>query len=699
MSGLLYRDDFQGRLLLAYLALNAVLLAAGFWRRSDARTQRFAGLAFVALTCAAILLNRARLFGYAPVLNPDEALFAANAMRSVFGWTNWGMIDPTTSGPLNSIVLTWPRLYGGDITLYTGRLTAALLACGTTAWIYAAARKLMAPALAALAAWPIALFYVTTADFEFVHFSSEQLPVFLIAGSICCLISVAVTPAMLSTALAAFLIGLIPFAKLQGLPWAALLGVAALAVAGFSRHPRGRGRLLAVTVGFGLLPAALFIVPLAIAGAFDDFVKSYFVQQYLRSSFVSDGSLPKLVREAPTICAMMIATLATVVVAAVAAILHRSSRSEPWAPDRRLIALCVFAVVAVAVAAVSVALPRRNFPHYLQFLLPALSLLGIAALAVLARLRLRGRRQLAAALMIGAAALSPSLAVNREQAKFAAVTRWSNGAAMTGGLSSARSLAWLRPQPGDTMVCWGWRPECHVDGAMKSATRDATNENQLYATDLRPYFRSRFIADFLDSKPDFVIDYVTPRSFVFNDAAKYGVRTFPEFDRLIATDFDPMSRVDTVEACPRLYVRKARSAALSKALVAFGEITGPSGDATTPRAIDDRSTFETCGDYWLLPKGTTGTLTIRFAHPSTVKSVLILNTSHGIVGGRAAERLRVSLQDAGRSVASREVILKGFPRWTAIEFDSPQFASAMTLDILSYRGEGGGLNEVKVYAD
>src|SRR6186713_114095 len=80
------------------------------------------------LACAAlVLLNRVHILQFDQVINPDEAMMAASAMRTRHGWLSWDIVDPQTSGPLNATILAWPYLFGKDITLFSARLTG--IAC------------------------------------------------------------------------------------------------------------------------------------------------------------------------------------------------------------------------------------------------------------------------------------------------------------------------------------------------------------------------------------------------------------------------------------------------------------------------------------------------------------------------------------------------------------------------------------------
>lgn len=683
-------------LLSAYLAATVCII---FWiRMASVKVDRAADIAFLAATFAAIFTVRFPSFSHATPLNVDEALFAANAMRSYFGWTNWGMIDPTTSGPLNSIILTWPHIFGGDITLYSGRVTAALIACGVTGFVYASARRITPQIWAIIATLPCALFYTTTRNFDFIHYSSEQLPVLLIAGSIYFLICFAQRPTKLSCGIAAVLAGSIPFAKLQGLPWAALLGLAILVVACTCNPGRVRkSALIALTIVFGSLPAVLFLLPLVFTGDFDDFVKSYLLQQYLRKGS-EKSSIIALLTMASSVRAFTIAAAA--ITAICAALVLSSLRKRSWPELSKVQSfLIILTLLALSVAFSSVLLPGRNYQHYLLFLIPALSLASISATSIVASFCSGIAIRRTAFILIGLGSILPTLALLSNELSYDRHLKRAFKGLLTEGPTSPNSLSWLRPKSDDTIVCWGWQPECYVESGLKSATRDGTNENQLYSTELRPYFRERFLADFSRSTPAFVIDFVAPGGFGFDHFEYQSIKTFPEFNKMIEAEFGAMSKVDPPSRCPRLFVRRSRLETLEKTLVEFDTIEGPSAPEAPPRAVDDRSTFESCRDYWLLPERTTGTLAISFRKPSEVRTVEILNTRNGPTGDRAADRIRLTLVRDGRPVLSRDIRLNRFPRWTKVDIEStPEVADSLKLEILSYFGNGGGLNEVKVYS-
>jgi hypothetical protein len=94
-----------------------------------------------------------------------------------------------------------------------------------------------------------------------------------------------------------------------------------------------------------------------------------------------------------------------------------------------------------------------------------------------------------------------------------------------------------------------------------------------------------------------------------------------------------------------------------------------------------------------------GAAIIDFREAAPLRTVAILNTRNGNQGDQASVRVRLSARRGGKAVAAEELTLEPFPRWTYYRFEKPIMTDGLTIEILSYRGVGGGLNEVKAYRD
>lgn len=131
-----------------------------------------------------LLISRWTILEFDQVINPDEALMAANAMQSHYGWLNWNFADTLTAGPLDSMVLTWPYIFSGDITLFSTRLTGVVLLGLALTSLYGTICSLGNSRLALISIIPIYTYFIATNNFDFIHYTSELLPVFLISVSL-----------------------------------------------------------------------------------------------------------------------------------------------------------------------------------------------------------------------------------------------------------------------------------------------------------------------------------------------------------------------------------------------------------------------------------------------------------------------------------------------------------------------------------
>jgi len=112
------------------------------------------------------------------ILNPDEFQIAATGMRLKFGYS-WDNIDNITTGPINSIVVSWPNLFGFETTLFFIRFTALVFILIKFFLIYKILIKLTNFINSILLITPYIIFYLLTSDKNFLHFNTELVPTVL----------------------------------------------------------------------------------------------------------------------------------------------------------------------------------------------------------------------------------------------------------------------------------------------------------------------------------------------------------------------------------------------------------------------------------------------------------------------------------------------------------------------------------------
>ena len=218
-----------GTVLFVYAVLAALFVVYLCLRVKEQRPRSNLEGIFLAVSLAVMAFAWLPLFAYNLPLNPDEVQMIANAQKFTTDMMTWRSVDTTTSGPLNSMVLMWPIAFGGDVSIPSARLTTVVLAAGTWLFTYfALAGTQPAMRVGILATgW---YFSPALQFFDFTHYSSERLSMFLL--SIATLVTVVVARGYRGSHLLTLLLvtgvllGSVPFAKLQASPIAVVWGAA-----------------------------------------------------------------------------------------------------------------------------------------------------------------------------------------------------------------------------------------------------------------------------------------------------------------------------------------------------------------------------------------------------------------------------------------------------------------------------------------
>jgi len=171
--------DWHHALIFSYAAFCAILILYVSRGRMSASTS----VIFIITSLCVLFVARMPVFAFNIALNPDESQMIANAKKYIFVDMNtWRSVDTGSSGPLNSMVLMWPVLGLGQVTYFSARLTGALLIGVTWLFTYLSLFRSI-PQMRIFLAGMLMCFLAGTYFFDFVHYSSEHLPVALLAFS------------------------------------------------------------------------------------------------------------------------------------------------------------------------------------------------------------------------------------------------------------------------------------------------------------------------------------------------------------------------------------------------------------------------------------------------------------------------------------------------------------------------------------
>jgi hypothetical protein len=631
---------------------------------------------------------------------------------------NWDALDGTTVGPLNTVVLYWPALVGWVPSLATARLTGALLWAIVLVLTFDIGRRTLGRVLSLAALAPLLVFITRTGHPDFTHYGSELLPLTLLVSSAWAIMMWSERPCDSRGAwllLAGLLAGAAPLAKLQSAPIGVAIGLWAVTHALRYKAQGGGWRPFALLGVGALVPLTLILSPLALRGGLSDFWRSYIVWStvYVQAPLGLSELMWMLKSDYALLWAAewwAVMLSAAIVASAAAALQVMPSfrlgihRVEPSQFDGGSDAIAratdlAWSTVVLVAALWSVLKPGNGFPHYVNFLPP------FAALLLILMLRAAPAEHLPRNAMLAAAAAS-GLAL--------AMVAWRSGSlsdrafyrpqpASAFWADAPDLLSWV-PGPPSHLLVWGWMPHWYIWANLSPATRESHTYAQIVPSPLSEYFRSRFLSDFEHARPEVVIDAVAGQSFRFNAPDRQGPAIFEGFARRLTEEYAQVASATPLSrGCATTYLRldtmrSFRQRRVVPRAVSASATYAQGASVFLPESVLDMSlTEDTCIDYWLLPDASAGTLRLDLTREELLAEVLLLNTHNGPYLDRAAVQVKVRLYREGREVDSREVEMRLHPSWTRMTYEPAVRADRVDVDVLTYRGVGGGLNEVILF--
>lgn len=471
--------------------------------------------------------------------NVDESQLLAGAHALTRDPVFWRSVNGATAGPLDFFAL-WPAGWlCGWVGYLAARLSAAVLIAVSLTLVHQSLALLVGRGPARLATLAVVCFEALTDAPDFLHYSTELVPMALQAAAFYAAVRRAQGGRALWCAVGGLLLGAVPLAKLQAAPLAALCGVGWLGAELVCRDA-ARWRRAALLVAGALAPAGFFAAQLTLAHEWQDGVSSYwtFNWHYASASPQSIGEVLQSTFEASlrwdASLHYWLPGLAIWLLLLALGFRSRAARDA----DRALFV----AGLATAVALICVLLPHRAFLHYWQLLLvPLGGLLGLLLarpLAQAAEGQSRSGRWVAVACvgsLVGTLLFERVLAPNR----FVAGLPYYG--AHPRGMLASRLLA--HASGNESLAVWGWSSEAYVETGLIQATRDAHIQFLVRPGPLQEYFRERYLADVLRNRPELFLDSTGAGSLNYIPREYAHDRNFPELGAFIRTHYSLVERV------------------------------------------------------------------------------------------------------------------------------------------------------------
>jgi hypothetical protein len=548
----------------------AVTAGAGaiFWRQARRAAETRGQLVLEAALWAAFLLAwRWPWLLCALELNPDESQLIAGAIALTHDPVFWRSVDGTTSGPLNYYALLPVHWLGLPLDFFFARIVGLIFVWIGLVALQRALRTTADRLPAGIATLAAAVFFATTTEGDFLHYSSEHPSLALLPLSVWLIgrAGTAGSAATRSLLAGAFVAGLLPWSKLQTAPLGAVLVLWAAATAWRLR----RGPLLVLLAGGA--PSVLIAALAAGTGQWSEMWQRYLLHNV---TYVADSQPPLVAWSSLAHRAGQEGTILWLLAAAIVAGLSAAWRGRrgPGAAGAHL----AWALALIGAAGVAVAVPKRDFLHYLLLLVFPLAWgAGVAWSRALAGLTPRAR----AAHLLGALLLVAVLPL---------AVRAGRG---TPGMFGQFADHWRRPafadgavlravaRPGDAMAVWGWSPRTHVESRVPQATREPHTTWLILPNPRRDPFREVYLRDFRQRRPTFFLDATGPGAFFFTNRSRSAHELFPALAAEVARDY--VLLYDFVFS--RLYVRRDRLATLA---VTSEQITAIAARARQPEFVD-----------------------------------------------------------------------------------------------------------------
>ncbi|MDZ7935318.1 MAG: hypothetical protein U5M51_10210 [Emticicia sp.] len=155
-------------------------------------------------------------------LNPDENLFIVGALTLAKSPLYWESVDGCTSGPFNFYIITaFCELFGQPYDYISARIVGVSLMIGACLFSFLALQILFSASIALLSLFPAVAFLGLTKYWDFINYSSEQLPIFLMSVMLYLFAKMYISKTHIKRSdlfIYGFISGSVIFTKLQAIP-------------------------------------------------------------------------------------------------------------------------------------------------------------------------------------------------------------------------------------------------------------------------------------------------------------------------------------------------------------------------------------------------------------------------------------------------------------------------------------------------
>ena len=636
-----------------------------------------------------ILFARASsfLFGY-ELLNIDESQMIANAIRLQLNGFNIFEFDGTSSGFLNSLILTWPSLLGLDITFLSTRFTALILISLTLYFCFLYLRFEVNKLISFLIILPALLLFSLTNDPDYQHYSSELLSTLFIIITLYGFRSYIETNKIYSLLIGLFLLGLIIFSKTQIIPTAIIL---CFLISLYFLWRKNYFMIFKNLLIF-FAPIAIIIFSYFLAGYLKDYYINYFE---FSKAVVSKYSLGENINPKNVITEnvstkskifdhLLLNSVFHYFYLKIILTFYLFLLMLSFKKTKKIFNYSFFLIVICIISVLmSIVITGAIYRHYFIPLVPLTTLFVGSIFTMVANILGRSFIFKIPIYFFFIIFVTSFLFENK---KFYAQRYEKNQFNFQKiNLNSPKVLDYLGVQKGNIYI-WGWAPQWYVLSYLFPSDRATISQKNIENYSNKEYFNSRLIKDLEDNKPNIIIDFVKPKSFLYTNP-ELGIKNSP-LKNLIKKEYVKLENYNP--ECPDIYLKNKDFEELDKKIINF-----KIDNNLVKNRLNDFSITETiCDDGVIFNKNFPDEINLDLDPKFTPKKLLVLASKFN----KKNVELKIRFQNVKNKIYTKNILLNKYPYWTEIILEENKSSiSRIIFDISQLKKMRYGINEIKIF--
>lgn len=482
-------------------------------------------------------------------LNPDESQMLAQGLTLTVDPLVYRSVDPTTSGPINSYLLSLIHLLGFQLDFRVTHILSWLITLTSIYFLYKALKYIFPKYISQVAIIPTVAFFNFTQNPDYINYYSEGIANILLSYGICQIARWTNYKKITYPELVGFgiALALIVLCKMQALPLAFVLGVWGLGL--LYMFQQNNWLTYASVLSMSVISVwGSWLLYMYLNGLLNDFflyyitanaqLKMHFSDKSYRSAWYLFIRFPKIIFKRGIDLNYWFFPFLALGVAFIA------THFSKTAIKKMILKNNYFWVGLTAYFAMVVAVIIRTgsfFPHhFLYFLLPCSLFTGFfihQLSAFSSHWRWLSLSTQLIFMLIGLLHI-----VNNED-----INMYKTAHSRQKEMSSISKAILTFAKPGDYLAVWGWSCEYYVETQMPQGINENHSVRAAMQHPLQKAYYDRYIRDLQRTRPKVFVDAMTSRTRWMRDPKKYGHQNYPELAKFVADNYVFKAEIDSVK--------------------------------------------------------------------------------------------------------------------------------------------------------